>query len=114
MTSFSTGREAENKAAQYLNQRGFKILSQNWRTRFCEIDLVAQKGICVYFVEVKYRHTDAQGSGLDYVTPQKLRQMQFAAEFWVSEHDWSSDYNLSAVEVTGKNFAVTSFITTLL
>jgi hypothetical protein len=37
----------------------------------------------MYFVEVKYRRTNRQGSGLEYVTAKKLEQMRFAASSWV-------------------------------
>lgn len=110
MTTFNTGRLAEKAAAEYLKGLGFKIVQQNWRTRFCEIDIVAQKDKTTYFVEAKYRHSLAQGSGLDYITSKKLKQMEFAARMWVSDHRWPNDYNLSAIEVTGPHFEVTNFI----
>jgi len=101
MTTFVSGRQAEAAAAAYLKNRGFKILDQNWRTRWCEIDIVAQKKNVVYFAEVKYRKSDAFGGGLDYITPKKLEQMTFAAEMWVSQHGWSGDYRLLAVSING-------------
>jgi uncharacterized protein (TIGR00252 family) len=108
--STSVGRQAEDAAAEYLKNNGFKILEQNWRTRWCEIDIVAQKHGRVFFVEVKYRQSDDFGGGLEYITPKKLKQMQFAAEFWVSEHDWSGDYALSVVEITGSGLKVTNHL----
>lgn len=110
MTTFSTGRAAEQAAADYLTSLGYTILVQNWRTRFCEIDLVVQKADTVYFVEVKYRQSGAWGSGLEYITAAKLRQMHFAAEMWVNEYRWDGSYNLSAIEVSGNDFKVTEFI----
>lgn len=110
MTTTSTGRQAEQAAADYLAKKGYKILDQNWRTRWCEIDIVAQKKNTVYFVEVKYRKSTAWGSGLDYITPAKLKQMRFAAEFWVSTNDWNGDYSLLAIEVSGENFNVNDVI----
>lgn len=109
-TTTSTGRAAEDAAAEYLRARGYEILEQNWRTRWCEIDIVAKKGKAVSFVEVKYRKSDAWGSGLEYITPKKLKQMHFAAEFWVSNNNWSGDYSLGAVEVTGLTFQITNFL----
>lgn len=113
MTSFSIGREAEAQAAQVIKQRGFKLIVQNWRNRWCEIDLIASKDDCVYFFEVKYRQTNEHGSGLEYITPKKLQQMQFAAEFWISENNWDGACSLGAIEVTGQNFQVTNFITSV-
>lgn len=108
--STSTGRQAEDAAAEYLQSKKFEVLSQNWRTRWCEIDIVAKKKKIIYFVEVKYRKTADFGGGLDYITHGKLKQMKFAAEFWISNNDWSGDYRLSAIEVDGLDFEITKFI----
>jgi putative endonuclease len=97
-------------AASYLCQQGYTILQQNWRRRECEIDLVARKDRGVYFVEVKYRATDQAGSGLEYIRPQKLQQMAYAARRWVAEYGWTGDYALSAVAVSGRDFVVSDFI----
>jgi len=96
------GRAAESAAAEFLQVKGCTVLAQNWRTRWCEIDIVAQRGGIIYFVEVKYRAQAKWGAGLDYVTPKKLRQMQFAAEFWIAKYQFGGDYRLSAVELTGE------------
>ncbi len=107
MNTTAIGRQAEAAAAQYLGQRGYRILSQNWQSRYCEIDLVATKQAIIYFVEVKYRRTKQFGSGFEYVTSQKLRQMQFAASVWVHTYGWNGDYRLGAVQVKGPDFTVT-------
>ncbi len=110
MTSVSTGRRAEAAAAVYLQADGLTILAQNWRTRWCEIDIVAQKAKTIYFIEVKYRKANWQGTGLEYITPRKLAQMRFAAEFWVQDHSWKGDYSMGAIEVSGLTFDVTNFL----
>lgn len=104
------GNTAESAATVFLKKQGYKILDRNWRTRFCEIDIIASKGKTVYFVEVKYRNQDGQGKGLDYITDRKLTQMQFAADNWVRENDWTGDYQLAAIEVFGDDFTITGFI----
>ncbi len=113
MTTTSTGRQAEDAAASYLKRLGYKIITQNWRTRWCEVDIIASKKNVIWFVEVKYRGKESWGSGLDYITPKKLEQMRFAAEFWVSSNDWAGDYSLGAIEVSGPNYQVTNFLTEL-
>jgi Holliday junction resolvase-like predicted endonuclease len=94
------GKDAESRIADFLKANKFKILAQNWRTRVCEIDIVAQKEKVVYFVEVKYRSSEKQGSGLEYITPKKLGQMHFAAEIWNQQNDWEGDYRILGAEVT--------------
>ncbi len=109
MSTTDTGRKAEAVVAQYLQQQGYQILDQNWRTRWCEIDVVAQKNHAVYFVEVKYRRTNVQGDGLDYITPKKLKQMAFAANFWVAQNSWSGECTLAVASVEGKKFEIKDF-----
>jgi len=104
------GRQAEDIAAEYLKQRGFVVIHHNWRRRDYEIDLIAQKDRVMYFVEVKYRVTDQAGSGIEYITPRKLKQMAYAARRWVSKCSWHGEYALSVVEVSGEAFEVTEFI----
>lgn len=100
--STATGRQAEDAAADFLRTKGHKILAQNWRTRWCEIDIVVQKGNVIYFVEVKYRRNSYHGDGLEYITPSKLRQMHFSAEVWMASHKTDQDYGMLAVSVTGQ------------
>lgn len=104
------GKRAEDAVAEYLRTQGYKVLEQNWKTRWCEIDVVAQKTSTVYFVEVKYRKNSYQGDGLSYITDKKLQQMSFAAELWVSNHNWQGGYELLGAAVTGDDFIVTDII----
>lgn len=106
MTTTEIGRRAETAAAVYLVTHGFAILARNWRTRWCEIDLVARRHDTVYFVEVKYRAQANWGSGLDYITPAKLRQMKFAAQFWQSTNRYVGNCQLLAMAVGGPDFLI--------
>lgn len=101
MNTTEIGRKAEVAVARYITAQGYDVIAQNWRTRWCEIDIVAQKSDTIYFVEVKYRKNSVYGDGFAYITPKKLRQMQFAADFWVACNNWRGDYMLMAAAVTG-------------
>ncbi len=101
MTNYQSGHDAEKQAAQYLEERGHKIIELNWKTKYCEIDIVAQEYRTIWFVEVKSRKNSSQGYGYEYVTPKKLQQMQFAAEMWVQSNNWSGDYRLAVVSIDG-------------
>jgi len=87
------GDAAEDVASKYLKQSGHKILDRNWKTKYCEIDIVSQIDDIVYFTEVKYRKNQNQGGGLAVITPKKLRQMKFAAEFYALSNE-INDTNL--------------------
>ena len=113
MNTTAIGRRAEQMAAQYLQQQGYRILAQNWRRRECEIDIVAAKAAAIYLVEVKYRATNTAGNGLERIDNRKLRRMAYAAERWVAENRWQGEYVLAAIEVSGRDYNVTNFIDTL-
>ncbi len=100
------GQAAEEAVATYLESNDYKIIDTNWKTKWCEIDIVAEKDGTVHFVEVKYRSGSDQGSGFDYITPAKQRQMSYAADLWVATNRWTGEYVLSAAEVSGPTFAV--------
>ena len=101
MTNYQSGHDAEELAAEYLQKQGFKIKELNWKTRYCEIDIVSEKGKTVWLVEVKSRKSNSQGFGYEYITPKKLQQMQFAAEMWVQNSSWTGEYRLGVISVDG-------------
>src|SRR2546428_12590063 len=55
------GEEGERAAARFLEARGYRILERNYRTRRGEIDLIAEDGRMLVFVEVKVRLDDRFG-----------------------------------------------------
>ena len=116
MTNYAHGHDAEKITARYLEKQGYTILALNWRHARAEIDIIAQKrprfrakGPLVFF-EVKYRKTDHQGRGLDYITQRKLEQMRFAAELWVTENGYGGDYTLGAIELAGETYEITQLL----
>lgn len=100
------GSEAEGRVAEFLKREGYTILEKNWKTKWCEVDIVAKKDGCIYFVEVKYRSTPDQGGGFDYITGPKLKKMDLAARSWVEINGWTGEYVLSAAEVSGLDFDI--------
>ncbi len=110
MSTTAIGKQAEAAVAAYLQAQDYTIVAQNWRTRWCEIDIVARKNNTIYFVEVKYRKTNMYGDGLAYITPKKLQQMSFAAEMWVNNHNWRGQYALVVAAVTGRDFQVEALV----
>lgn len=88
--------------ASSLKKQGYTILELNWRTKWCEVDIVARRDRSVYFIEVKYRSGQMQGDGLSYIANQKLQKLRFAVELWRVSHNWEGDVSLLAVSVTGE------------
>lgn len=99
-SSKTIGDAAENTVGQWLEAQGFTIRERNWKTRYCEIDIVAEKGSSRYFMEVKYRSSTTQGGGEAAITPAKLKKMRFAAELYDSQYASLQDTHLIAIAVT--------------
>lgn len=110
-TTRAVGNASEDSAANYLQQVGYRIIERNWKTRMCEIDIIAEKGEMLYFVEVKHRKTDFQGGGIAAITRKKLEQMQFAAKVfahYIKKDD--ADMRLAAVTTQGDDYSIVDFI----
>lgn len=105
------GNESESAAAKWLEEQGYRVESRNWKTKFCEIDIVASKDEYVYFVEVKHRREGTSGDGLAAITARKLRQMTFAAELYRTSHRSGLSPRLAAIATSGETPRVDTIVT---
>jgi len=80
------GQAAETRVAEYLEGRSYKILGRNVRTRYYEIDIIAQKNNTIIFTEVKYRKLAAFGGGEAAINVSKRARMINAASMWLADH----------------------------
>ena len=80
------GKLGESFASKVLSLDGYSIVDRNYRCRYGEIDLIAEKEDELYFVEVKTRRGDAFGSPSDSVTAEKRMHIKRAAASYLSEH----------------------------
>ena len=102
MTTRDVGNTGESQVCSYLQEQGYVIVDRNWRTKLCEIDIIVSKNAQLYFVEVKTRKNDHFGDGLDYITSKKLRQMNFAAQMWLTAHSWRGTVSIAAASVNNQ------------
>jgi putative endonuclease len=83
------GAAAEKLAAQYLQERGLKILARNLRCKAGELDLVCLDGGVLAIVEVRQRGGAEFGGALASVTWTKQRKILRAAHFFLRrEKQW--------------------------
>lgn len=76
------GREGESLAERFLRRRGYRIVARNVRSPSGELDLIAEDGGVLVFVEVKARQTNALGGVLYAVDRRKqLRIAKQAAHY---------------------------------
>lgn len=101
------GRTGERLAAEKLISCGYQILERNFRCRYGEIDLVAEDGQDLVFVEVKTRRGDAYGRPEEAVTLRKQRKILEVASYYLSLHEcfersWRVDVVAVQLSVSGK------------
>lgn len=94
-----SGEAAERVVAEALQHQGYRIIERNWKTRWCEIDIIAEKDGVYWCVEVKHRHRDTNGTGFDAITDDKLRRMTRAAEMYAARSDHV--VGIAVAETTG-------------
>ncbi len=99
ISNHALGHNAEQKVAKFLVAKGYKIIELNWKIPAAEIDIVAKRGSCIYFVEVKSRSNYEYGDGFDYITRSKIKQMSRAASMWVKQKNYTGEYVLSAASI---------------
>ncbi|TDB60822.1 YraN family protein [Arundinibacter roseus] len=93
------GHWGEARAAEYLQEQGFKILVKNYRHRHAEIDLIAEHNKLLIFVEVKTRSGTGFGMPEEFVNYTKAKLIMKAAEQYIFDTDWHFDVRFDIVSV---------------
>ncbi len=84
------GTQREELATRHLEALGFRILPRNFRTRSGEVDLVANEGETIVFVEVRTHRSQAYGMSEEAVARAKRQRLALVAEQYLQDHDLSS------------------------
>ncbi|MEO5957168.1 MAG: YraN family protein [Nitrospiraceae bacterium] len=81
------GQAGESAAEEYLRHKGYRIVARNLRSPRGELDLVAEDGHVLVFVEVKARRTDSFGGAIHAVHQRKQEKLiQLAAQYLARHH----------------------------
>src|ERR1700689_419994 len=83
MSNRSIGSCGEFLAKKYLISQGYQILEENFRNKLGEIDLIAQEGKTICFIEVKTRQSLDQGQPYEAINPWKIRKLSQMATFYL-------------------------------
>ncbi len=84
--TLARGRNAEDRAAKYLQGKGWRILARNYRLRSAELDIIALDGQTLVFVEVKQRSNHGKGFPEEAVDQRKAMKLYRAAEYYLLQH----------------------------
>ena len=106
------GLYGEDLARAELERLGYQILDRRYRSRFGEIDIIAQDEATVVFVEVKTKTDSRFGDPAEMVTPQKQRRLGSMAEEYVSGHALHAmpcRFDVVSVDASGQPARITVY-----
>ena len=93
------GQWGEEQVANRLLRQGWRIVGRNFRCRLGELDIIAENGIYLVFVEVKLRKDGRYGAACEAVTPSKQRKLRLTAEFYLLKNPTGLQPRFDVAEV---------------
>jgi len=96
------GKTGEDFAADYLVKKGYQILHKNYRHERGEIDLIAQQGKTLVFVEVKLRTSTAFGFPEEFVNSKKTAKVMETARHYLEEKNWHGAVRYDIIAIVKK------------
>jgi len=108
MNRRALGKAYEEKAAAFLESRGYEILERNFSSPGGEIDLIARDGQYLVFVEVKYRSDASKGNPLEAVGPAKQERVRRTAAWYLMKKGISQEVpcRFDVVGILGKEIVL--------
>jgi putative endonuclease len=94
------GQEGEALARSFLEQKGFEVITTNWRHGHLELDIIAQKDDMLHIVEVKTQQAGTAGHPEESVTRKKFANLQRAAEAFMGRYPRWRRVQFDIVSVT--------------
>lgn len=93
------GKEAEDLAVAFLEEKGYQILLRNYRYQKAEIDIIAQENQQIVIVEVKARSTDVFLEPQEAVNKKKIRLLVMAAHQFLEENDIELEVRFDIISI---------------
>ena len=93
------GAWGEALAAQYLRKKRYKIVAAGYRTRFGEIDLIAENKQYLVFVEVKLRKSADFAAAREHVNRTKQDRIRMTASMYLADHPTKLQPRFDVVEI---------------
>lgn len=104
--ALATGRKGEAIAKKYLEEKGYKIIEQNYKTKYSEIDLVARQKNELVFVEVRTKIGENFGSPEETIDRKKLRKLWNNATAYAARTKWKGSCRIDAVCIVLKDYSI--------
>lgn len=93
------GAFGEKLAARYLRKKRYRIVATGYRTRFGEIDIIAQNREYLVFVEVKLRKNDSFAQAREYVDRRKQERIRTTAAMYLARYPTALQPRFDVIEI---------------
>lgn len=113
LEKIETGKKYEQIAKEYLIQKGYHFISENYKTKFGEIDLIFKDRDTLVIVEVKYRKKNKFFEIKNSVDTKKIKRILKTTEIYITENKIDfEEIRLDTVfiEKIGNNYEISHFI----
>ena len=87
----------EEIAKDYLKNKGYKIISQNHKTRYVEIDLIVRQRKTLVFVEVRTKSNSRFGTPEETLKRKKINKLIRGAIVYATQNDYYGFYRIDAI-----------------
>ena len=102
--NYEKGLYGQHAAEKLLQNKGYQIRDKNYRIKSGEIDIIAQVGNTIIFVEVKYRRGLRFGYPREAVGHAKQQKILRTALYYISRHGFEHhDFRFDVIEVLEDN-----------
>lgn len=103
------GKIGEEIAKKFLEKQGYKIIEQNYKTKYAEIDLVTSRPACpacagmagrgkdLVFVEVRTKVGENFGTPEETINKKKMRKLRGNAMAYVAKKKWDGSFRIDAI-----------------
>ena len=91
----------EELAVAYLREKGFVILERDWHSSHRDIDIIAQQGDCIVFVEVKTRRNRDYGDPVQAINYQKRKNLQRAINHFIHYRKLNNPWRFDVITIVG-------------
>ncbi len=93
------GSAGEKIVENYLKNNGYKILEKNLKTRYLEIDIIAEKNNTLIFIEVRSKTNDNFGEPEDTINKKKKEKLKNNAFSYINYKNYDGLYKIEIVSV---------------
>ena len=107
LNTIERGKWGEALALVFLKKKGYTVVTEGYRSRFGEIDLIVKNREFLVFVEVKLRKSAKFALAREYVGYEKQRKLRATANLWLASHQTHLQPRFDVIEIYKPNETAT-------